>query len=64
MTPHEFIRKWRASKRNERSAAQEQFIDLCRLLSEPTPAEADPSGEVYCFERGARKDNGGNGSGP
>ena len=23
---------------------------------EPTPAEADPTGERYCFERGARKD--------
>ena len=28
---------------------------------EPTPAEADPSGETYCFERGARKDTGGDG---
>jgi len=61
MTPHEFIKKWRASKLKERSAAQEHFIDLCRLLGEPTPAEADPSGEVYCFERGARKDTGGDG---
>ena len=61
MTPHEFITKWRASELKERSAAQEHFIDLCRLLGEPTPAEADPSGEAYCFERGARKDTGGNG---
>ena len=34
---------------------------LCRLLGEPTPAEADPTGEAYCFERGARKDTGGDG---
>ena len=61
MTPHEFIRKWRASKLKERSASQEHFIDLCRLLGEPTPAEADPAGEAYCFERGARKDSGGDG---
>ena len=61
MTPYEFIAKWRASTLKERSAAQEQFIDLCRLLDEPTPAEADPSGETYCFERGARKDTGGDG---
>ena len=61
MTPHEFIAKWRASALKERSAAQEHFIDLCRLLGEPTPAEADPSGEAYCFERGARKDTGGDG---
>ncbi len=61
MTPYEFIAKWRASALKERSAAQEHFIDLCRLLDEPTPAEADPSGETYCFERGARKDTGGDG---
>ena len=61
MTPHAFIEKWRASQLKERSASQEQFIDLCHLLDEPTPAEADPSGEIYCFERGARKDTGGDG---
>ena len=61
MTPGEFIAKWRASELKERSAAQEHFIDLCRLLEEPTPAEADPTGEHYCFERGARKDTGGDG---
>ena len=61
MTPYEFITKWRASELKERSASQEHFIDLCRLLGEPTPAEADPTGEAYCFERGARKDTGGDG---
>ena len=61
MTPGEFIAKWRASELKERSAAHEHFIDLCRLLGEPTPAEADPTGERYCFERGARKDTGGDG---
>ena len=61
MTPGEFIAKWRASELKERSASQEHFIDLCRLLSEPTPAEVDPTGDRYCFERGARKDTGGEG---
>ena len=61
MTPYEFIAKWRASALKERSASQEHFIDLCHLLGEPTPAEADPTGETYCFERGARKDTGGDG---
>ena len=61
MTPNAFIAKWRASELKESSAAQEHFIDLCRLLGEPTPAEADPAGETYCFERGARKDAGGDG---
>ena len=61
MTAGEFIAKWRSSELKERSAAQEHFIDLCRLLGEPTPAEADPTGDRYCFERGARKDTGGDG---
>ena len=61
MTPGEFITKWRASQLKESAASQEHFIDLCRLLGEPTPAEADPTGERYCFERGARKDTGGDG---
>jgi hypothetical protein len=57
----DFIRKWRAVELKERSAAQEHFIDLCRLLREPTPAEADPTGQFYCFERGATKASGGEG---
>ena len=61
MTPGEFIAKWRASELKERSASQEHFLDLCRMLNEPTPAEDDPTGERYCFERGARKDGGGDG---
>ena len=61
MTPHAFIAKWRDATLKERSAAQEHFLDICRLLDEPTPAEADPTGATYCFERGARKDTGGDG---
>ena len=61
VTPNDFITKWRASELKERSASQEHFIDLCRLLGEPTPADADPTGETYCFERGARRDAGGDG---
>ncbi len=58
MTPHDFIDKWRGSELKESSGSQEHFIDLCRLLGEPTPAEADPTGQIYCFERGARKASG------
>ena len=61
LTPDAFIAKWRRSELKERSAAHEHFIDLCRLLGEPTPADVDPAGEWYCFERGARKDTGGDG---
>ena len=61
LSPGEFIAKWRASTLKENSASQEHFIDLCRLLGERTPAEAAPTGETCCFERGARKDTGGHG---
>lgn len=57
----DFIRKWRSVELKERSAAQEHFIDLCRVLGEPTPADVDPAGEFYCFERGATKTTGGEG---
>ena len=58
LTPAAFINKWRAVTLNERAVAHEHFIDLCRLLHEPTPAEADPTGETYRFERRARQDSG------
>ena len=61
LTVDAFVRKWRAVELKERSAAQEHFIDLCHVLDEPTPAEADPSGDFYCFERGATKTSGGEG---
>jgi hypothetical protein len=55
MTPQDFIAKWRPAALTERQAGQEHFIDLCR---HPTPAEADPAGEWYCFEKGALKATG------
>jgi type II restriction/modification system DNA methylase subunit YeeA len=58
MTPEAFIAKWKASSLKESAGSQEHFIDLCRLLGEPTPAEADPSGENYAFEAGATKTTG------
>ena len=56
-----FIATWRDAPLQERSAAQEHCLDRCRLLDEPTPAEADPTGATYCVERGARTDTGGDG---
>jgi len=57
----EFIAKWKKAELKERSAAQEHFIDICRMLGHPTPAEADPTGDEFCFERGAEKHGGGDG---
>ncbi len=57
MTPAEFKRKWARFSGKESAAYQEHFGDLCRLLQQPTPAEADPSGsESFCFQKRVIKD--------
>src|SRR5262245_26307896 len=61
MTVADFIAKWRHHELKERSAAQEHFIDLCRVVGHPTPAQADPEGKFFTFERGAAKATGGEG---
>jgi type II restriction/modification system DNA methylase subunit YeeA len=61
MTPQDFIRKWSLSSLKERSGSQEHFIDLCRMLGQPTPADVDPDGSCYTFEKGATKYGGGDG---
>ncbi|MGB3327306.1 MAG: DNA methyltransferase [Thermomicrobiales bacterium] len=61
MLPAEFQQKWIVNATKERTASQEHFIDLCRVLGQPTPAESDPDGSFYTFERGAAKTGGGQG---
>ncbi len=61
MTPEAFIEKWQKSELKERSAPQSHFNDLCTLMGEQTPTDADQSGEWFCFEKGARKTGGGDG---
>jgi hypothetical protein len=48
-------------KLHRRGIAGAVFLDLCQLLDEPTPAEADLTGSWYCFARGAAKAGGGDG---
>ncbi|OQY21221.1 MAG: SAM-dependent methyltransferase [Anaerolineaceae bacterium 4572_32.2] len=61
LSAQEFVAKWRNVTLKERSAAQEHFIDLCRLVGHPTPAEKDPTGQTFAFEMGATKQRGGQG---
>ena len=61
MSPQQFVAKWRDVVLKERSAAQSHFNDLCALLGQPTPVEADPLGAWYTFEAGAEKQGGGEG---
>ncbi len=61
MTPDDFIRKWDGVKLKEKQASQEHFLDLCALVGVPSPAQADPEGAWFCFEKGASKAGGGEG---
>jgi type II restriction/modification system DNA methylase subunit YeeA len=61
MTPHEFVHKWRGSTSTERQVYQQHFLDLCRLVGHPTPAELDPQNQFFTFEAGAAKAGGGQG---
>jgi hypothetical protein len=58
MTPAEFAVKWTGSTASERAAAQEHFIDLCRMLGCSPPDEADATGADYAFEKGVEKVDG------
>ncbi len=42
LSAQEFVAKWRNVTLKERSAAQEHFIELCRLVGHPTPPEKRP----------------------
>ena len=48
MTPTEFAAKWRGVKTVERASAQSHFLDLCAMLGEPEPTQADPTGSKSC----------------
>jgi hypothetical protein len=61
LTVPEFVSKWQNAKLSERSAAQSHFIDLCTVLDQQTPIDADSEGNTYTFEKGVEKNSGGGG---
>ncbi|MDQ6694707.1 MAG: N-6 DNA methylase, partial [Chloroflexota bacterium] len=61
LTLPDFVARWQASTRTERSGAQEHFLDLCDVLGQQHPAEVDPGGTSFTFEKGAAKSGGGGG---
>jgi hypothetical protein len=61
LTVPEFVARWQRSTLKERAAAQPHFIDLCEVLGERTPTEADQEGSTYTFEKGVKKTSGGDG---
>ena len=61
MNASQFVAKWQPVELTERSAYQQHFLDLCELVEHPKPAELDPKGEFFTFERGVTKRTGGRG---
>jgi len=60
-TPQQFSEKWERADLKERASYQEHFMDVCRLVDHPTPAEKDPAGEFFTFEAGVKTATGGQG---
>ncbi|MCY4390683.1 MAG: hypothetical protein OXE43_01360 [Chloroflexi bacterium] len=50
----DFAAKWRDNAGRERASSQEHFIDLCRMLSVPTPNDP-PASADYTFEASAER---------
>ncbi len=63
LTPQAFAEKWGKSRLSERSGYQQHFLDLCGMLGQPTPADVDPEGNFYTFEKGVKKTGGSGGKG-
>jgi hypothetical protein len=61
LTPQAFTKRWGESTLSERSSYQQHFLDLCEMLGAPKPADVDPTGQFYTFEKGVEKTGGGKG---
>ncbi len=61
MNVNQFIFKWSKVYLTERSASQQHFLDLCEIVGHAKPAEADPEGDWFTFEKGVAKYGGGSG---
>ena len=58
MTPRRLIELSKDNALTERSSAQSQFLDVCKLVERGAPKEFDPTGEFFTFEKDASKTGG------
>ena len=58
MNTFQFATKWKRNRLKESASSKEHFLNLCELVGQPTPNEADPDGEWYTFEKSVSKANG------
>ena len=55
LTPQAFAEKWARAALSERALYVQHFLDLCAVLGQPAPAEFDPKGDFYAFEKRVEK---------
>jgi len=58
MNVGKFVDKWLESELKETVSFQTFFDDLCRLVGHPTPAEIDPTGRHFTYEKYVTKTRG------
>jgi hypothetical protein len=51
ITPQQFVAKWRGDTRKERSVAQENSIDLCRMLGHATSGDTRDGSLAFAARR-------------
>ncbi len=56
MTPAEFKAIWAKASAKESASYQSHFDGICRMLGVPSPMEADPKGESFCYQKHVTKD--------
>ncbi len=56
-----FVARWGRVTTSERASAQSHFNDLCDVFDHAHPLDVDPTGAYFTFEKGAKKDGGGDG---
>jgi hypothetical protein len=61
LTPAAFAAKWRGVTTTEKAGSQEHFLDLCRMVGEPSPHDADPTRSSSAFEKRVEEAVGGDG---
>jgi hypothetical protein len=49
ITPQQFVEKWSRVELSEHAASHEHFLDPCRLLGQPAPADQDATGAEYAL---------------
>ncbi len=58
LTPQDFVSKWKRAAAREKQTYQEHFLNLCRLVRNPTSIKGGPTAMRFAFEMGAVKSGG------